>query len=311
MQGQDRKTIPSTPQDSPCLFAHCLYRATSKQEFFRLYEDELMRVYKDTQDTNALLEAGFVKYYASQISNKPFIRSSKQVHSQLQKFVPELDPQLGSNVEGRCKAVVSTINKAKTYIDHLGDIIDIFAFRVVLFGPFSEQELVSFCYKFLDRAAKFYTSNGYILCQSSPVSNTLAPDSKDWDKIAHPTDEDLKLISWLGPKRKKDYIAAPKENMYQSLHAAFVSPDGFLFELQIRTWNMHIMAEEGDSEKGADDTLSHGRYKKTKYPNGVIFDPLKVKELPGFTALVDPETGKLVIHDTIGLMIPQKIISGI
>src|SRR5437868_5362206 len=47
------------------------------------------------------------------------------------------------------------------------------------------------------------------------------------------------------PSRIKDFIAMPRPNFYQSLHTSVIAQDGHPFEVQIRTEEMHKMAEEG------------------------------------------------------------------
>lgn len=80
------------------------------------------------------------------------------------------------------------------------------------------------------------------------------------------------------PKRFKDYIAMPKTNMYQSLHTTVFGFDGYLFEVQIRTYEMDEIAERG--------IASHWSYKEKGSTVAVMQNTMEQK-LQFFRSIIE------------------------
>ncbi len=111
----------------------------------------------------------------------------------------------------------------------------------------------------LTEAGIHYTLEGrvksvYSIYKKMYGQNKQFDEIYDFYAIRIIVDTELECYTVLGiihemfrsvPGRFKDYISTPKPNMYRSLHTTVIGRDGVPFEVQIRTWEMHRMAEFG------------------------------------------------------------------
>ncbi len=90
-------------------------------------------------------------------------------------------------------------------------------------------------------------------------------------------------------RRFKDYIAMPKPNMYQSLHTTIFGIDGYLFEIQIRTYEMNEIAENG--------MASHWAYKENK--DATSIQTSTEQKLQFFKSIIDLSQEKMSSEDFV------------
>lgn len=126
------------------------------------------------------------------------------------------------------------------------------------------KEIIS---KLLDEAGVPATVEGRIKRPSSVYEKTRRgvplPQMYDLLALRVITDTEKNCYAALGLINNRwtpvtgtinDYISRPRPNLYQSLHTSLITDKGQKFEVQIRTWDMHRMAEEG--------ICSHWKYKE-------------------------------------------------
>ena len=94
------------------------------------------------------------------------------------------------------------------------------------------------------------------------------------------------------PRRFKDYIAMPKPNMYQSLHTTVFGIDGYLFEIQLRTYAMDEVAENG--------IASHWAYKENGGSKAVAnLQSTTEQKLQFFKSIIDLSLDKMSSEDFV------------
>ncbi len=218
-----------------------------------------------------------LELYYSYITDKTLLKTQREFFEGFYHEIDEKYPDILFRLEGRRKSFISAYKKLWR-ADSYATMKDISGFRITLFGDDSEK-LIKQCYTVMDLLFNYSLNAEEVEpCMATPLKDTKRSGNSS-------------LLSEDIQPYVKDYIHNPKENGYQSLHMIFQAKLGYYFEVQIRTFDMHMHAEYGQA--------SHSVYKK-KYDE-LEFDRSLVN-IPGYCIIGDK------LYDWVGLEESQEIL---
>jgi len=253
------------------LFEQALYdkKSTSILDFLALYEESLRK----TGDLKDLAHATKLAEYRNIISNKSH-NALRRIFDGFYNILTREFPDLSFRIAGRRKSFISVEQKILRNLERnesLDLIRDLLGVRIVLFDNNPKN-----CYQVMELFIQYCLEQGFTVCEETLENSHF---------------EGFHLLNQFH-YGITDYIANEKGNGYKSLHAVFRNSSGFCFEVQIRTFEMHVDAAIGKA--------AHDEYKKNKYPQ-LKFDREKIK-LPGYQAI--PEG----VIDLIGLEYSVEVL---
>ena len=264
-----------------------LYEVDNLVDLLKNYSTDLRK----SGDLNNILHANKLDEVRSILEDNKFFKMIRRHHKELYILTKKNFPDLKFSLEGRRKSIISAEEKINLYLAQgrsLEEFRDVLAFRFVLYNG-SIQD----CYKLMENIITFNVVNGFIPCKATTIG-TSNFSREDFPDVEIPSESPLspEYSEWV-----KDYICNPKKSGYQSLHCGFQDPQsGRFFEIQIRTFKMHIHAE---SHPQAD----HKAYKKDRYSDmDIEFDRSRIHIL-GYAFVNN------TIFDDIGLEKPYNIIA--
>jgi ppGpp synthetase/RelA/SpoT-type nucleotidyltranferase len=200
-------------------------------------------------------------------------------------------------LKGRQKSFLSLNSKIRLFLskgDNLSKIHDLIGFRIVVeTDNHDTEDTICACYQVLNETISFFMKEkDCMLLEAEPVTSQMI------------SPEDAKRLGIVIPEKSlvipgfenniKDYVVHPKSRGYQSLHFLVLTPQGFIFEVQLRTTAMDIIAEYGPAK--------HDNHKDERYGNlaeQVLLDSIDITRIhmPGFLAIPDGQ-----LFDQIGLI---------
>jgi len=261
-----------------------LYQANSIPDALAFYEKSLMQL----GDFKSIAHSKRLEKYREEILNREYLIQLREHFNEIYNLISNTYEDIRFVIIGRRKSFISTDNKILKLLSNnssLDLLRDTSGFRIMLFGN-NSPKLISSCYSIMNTIIKHFNKKGLILCEADKVSQTEKFNSANHPSVLVPNNSEILDEFLFGVK---DYILHPKENGYQSLHTVFRTDTGECFEIQVRTFDMHVYAESGEA--------SHEKYKTIKYQDtgDVSFDRDKI-HIPGYGI-----SDEGILYDFIGL----------
>lgn len=244
-----------TIQDNE-FFLGALYSSSSIPDAIDKYVEYLW----SKADGKSYLHANKLKEYRELFSPNITLKL-RSIFDGCYNELSEKLPDLRFRISARRKSLISLEQKIRKNLSEnksLDLIRDMLGARIVLLNGTEED-----CYEVMDLLISLCLINGYTICEES-LENKVSPF------IAANKDKLLFLNQFY--YGLTDYIDKPKANGYKSLHAVFKNRAGRFFEVQVRTFEMHVSAAFGSS--------NHEDYKKEKY-QPIELDQTKIN-MPGY-----------------------------
>lgn len=246
----------------------CLYSKYTVPDVLEAYIKEL----SSTDNIQDNLHANKLTSYRNIILDKNYIRELRTLFNEIYSHIEKKHSNLSFFIDGRRKSLLSLESKILNYssIGKSLDLIrDFFAFRIIVFGN-SSLNLTKYCYDIVEEIIIFAAQKGFTPCERLPLIGAKSletPENNYFDNFKY-----KKFI--------KDYICFPKENGYKSLHLVLVDTKGRHLEIQVRSLEMHAIAESGYA--------NHKDYKESKYNEFCIpLEREKVKVLGYVNSEID------------------------
>lgn len=262
-------------------FTQALYSGKDIPDVLERYEKAL----RDSESLIDISHANKIAEYRKLITNRNLLYRIRVNFNEIYKLIDKQFPELRFSIDGRRKSLISVEKKIQKLLSEgrsLDFLRDIYAFRIILFGN-NTKALINLCYEIANAIIKHSVEKGITICDTTHIDYDEGFNPDEHPGIIVP--EKSKILKNFQTS-VKDYIINPKANGYQSLHLLFKATTGELFEIQIRTFGMHLLAESGDAK--------HENYKKKKY-SPLEFDATKVN-IPGFGVASNGD-----VFDMVGL----------